>query len=72
MPPSGQRETPPRYHGRGNPQTQPLERDPELVLSDVLDDFTTLEPAERGHGVVIDPDSMTVDAAATEARRAAR
>ena len=32
----------------------PLERDPELVLSDVLDGFTTLERAERDYGVVID------------------
>ena len=39
----------------------PLERDPELVLSDVLDGFTTLERAERDYGVVIDAESMTVD-----------
>ena len=32
----------------------PLARDPELVLSDVLDDFTTVELAERDYGVVID------------------
>ena len=32
----------------------PLERDPELVLSDVLDGFTTAELAERDYGVVID------------------
>lgn len=43
-----------------------------LVLSDVLNDFTTLELAERDSGVVIDRETMTVDAAATEARRAAR
>ena len=39
----------------------PLERDPGLVLSDVLDGFTTIELAERDYGVVIDPDSMAVD-----------
>jgi 5-oxoprolinase (ATP-hydrolysing) len=47
----------------------PLERDPELVLSDVLDGFTTLELAERDYGVVIDPETMTVDADATRAAR---
>ncbi len=50
---------------------EPFVRDPELVLSDVLDDFTTIELAERDYGVVIDTASMTVDVAATAARRAA-
>ena len=36
----------------------PLERDPELVRSDVLDGFTTVEQAERDYGVVIDPDTL--------------
>jgi N-methylhydantoinase B/oxoprolinase/acetone carboxylase alpha subunit len=43
----------------------PLERDPELVLSDVLDGYTTAELAERDYGVVIDSKTMTVDAEAT-------
>jgi len=50
----------------------PLERDPERVLSDVLDDFTTIELAERDYGVVIDAATMAVDAAATDALRAER
>ena len=50
----------------------PLERDPQLVLSDVLDGFTTLELAERDYGVVIDPASMTLDTAATAALRGRR
>ncbi len=50
----------------------PLERDPELVLSDVLDGFTTVELAERDYGVAIDPESTTLDVEATERLRAAR
>ena len=40
----------------------PLQRDPELVLSDVLDGFTTAELAERDYGVVIDLERRAVDA----------
>jgi 5-oxoprolinase (ATP-hydrolysing) len=50
----------------------PLRRDAERVLSDVLDGFTTLELAERDYGVVIDAATMTVDEAATAERRGAR
>jgi 5-oxoprolinase (ATP-hydrolysing) len=39
----------------------PLERDPALVLADVLDGFTTPELAERDYGVVIDAEAGTVD-----------
>ena len=47
----------------------PLTRDPELVLSDVLDEFTTLELARRDYGVVIDAQQMTVDEPATQRLR---
>jgi len=50
----------------------PLERDPELVLSDVLDGYTTVELAERDYGVVIDGGSMTVDDEATAQLRKER
>ena len=50
----------------------PLERDPELVLSDVLDGYTTLELAERDYGVVIDPESLAVDEEATSRLRKER
>jgi 5-oxoprolinase (ATP-hydrolysing) len=50
----------------------PLERDLELVLSDVLDGFTTLELAERDYGVVIDAATLTIDVDATERVRAER
>jgi N-methylhydantoinase B/oxoprolinase/acetone carboxylase alpha subunit len=47
----------------------PLERDPELVRSDVLDGFTTVELAERDYGVVIDPETLSLDADATSRLR---
>ena len=43
----------------------PLERDPELVLSDVLDGYTTIELAERDYGVVIDRETLALDTEAT-------
>jgi 5-oxoprolinase (ATP-hydrolysing) len=47
----------------------PLERDPELVRSDVLDGFTTAELAERDYGVVLDAASGAVDTEGTERLR---
>jgi N-methylhydantoinase B len=48
----------------------PLDRDPQLVREDVLDDFTTVELAREAYGVLFaDEASLEVDAAATEARR---
>ena len=49
----------------------PLERDPAQVLDDVLDGLISAETAERDYAVVIAPGSR-LDAAATEAARAAR
>ena len=43
----------------------PLDRDPELVLSDVLDGYTTVELAERDYGVVIDRETLALGAEAT-------
>ncbi|HSK14808.1 MAG TPA: hydantoinase B/oxoprolinase family protein [Gaiellaceae bacterium] len=50
----------------------PLARDPERVLSDVLDGFTTVELAEQDYGVAIDPATMTVDREATKRLREER
>jgi 5-oxoprolinase (ATP-hydrolysing) len=50
----------------------PYERDPEQVLADVLDGFTTIELAERDYGVAIDPGAMTVDAERTRQLRETR
>jgi N-methylhydantoinase B len=49
----------------------PWERDPQAVLRDVLEDYVSPEGARRDYGVVIDPATRAVDAAATAAARAA-
>ncbi|MHA1195126.1 MAG: hydantoinase B/oxoprolinase family protein [Promethearchaeota archaeon] len=43
--------------GIGNP----LERDPELVRWDVLNEYVSLESAEKDYGVIIDPNKMEID-----------
>jgi N-methylhydantoinase B len=50
----------------------PFERDPQLVLQDVLDEKLSLQRASREYGVVIDAETLTVDGAATRARRGRR
>lgn len=51
----------------------PLERNPELVRRDVLDEIVSIEGARRDYGVVIDPHTLTVDGKATrELRRTLR
>lgn len=52
--------------GWGNP----LERDPERVAWDVLEGFISPERARTVYGVVVDPQTGTVDAAATARLRA--
>ncbi|MFT7572222.1 MAG: N-methylhydantoinase B [Paracoccaceae bacterium] len=47
----------------------PLKRDAELVLADVSEGYLTIGEAAHRYGVILDGDS--VDAAATEAKRAA-
>jgi N-methylhydantoinase B/oxoprolinase/acetone carboxylase alpha subunit len=48
----------------------PLERDPELVREDILDDFTSLELARKAYGVVFSDDrSLEIDRDATERLR---
>jgi N-methylhydantoinase B/oxoprolinase/acetone carboxylase alpha subunit len=49
----------------------PLDREPELVREDVLDDFTTVELARDAYGVIFrDERSLEVDTEATGRRRA--
>ncbi len=43
----------------------PLERDFEMVESDVIEGYVSLERAREDYGVVIDPETMTVDEEAT-------
>ncbi len=50
----------------------PLDRDPERVLNDVVDGYVSLARAREDYGVVIDPKSMTVDASATDELRVER
>jgi N-methylhydantoinase B len=50
----------------------PLERDPEMVETDVADGYVTIEAAKGEYGVVIDPATGRVDRGATEALRASR
>ncbi len=48
----------------------PLDRDPKLVVEDILDDFTSVELAREAYGVVVDAGSLAIDEAATAALRA--
>ena len=56
----------PNGGGYGNP----LKRDPKLVVEDILDDFTSVELAREAYGVVVDPKTLAIDAAATKKLRA--
>jgi hypothetical protein len=48
----------------------PLEREPELVREDVLDDFTSVELARDAYGVVFaDEHTLEIDLKATEELR---
>ena len=49
----------------------PRERDPERVLQDVRMNRVTIAGAARDYGVVIDPQSLSIDHAATRERRGA-
>lgn len=55
--------------GGGGGWGDPLERDPETVLEDVLDEYCTVEEALADHGVVIDADRLELDAEGTAAER---
>ncbi|MEO8006415.1 MAG: hydantoinase B/oxoprolinase family protein [Betaproteobacteria bacterium] len=50
----------------------PLRRNPQRVLTDVVDGKESLEHAFAAYGVVIDPESFFVDESATAAARAER
>jgi N-methylhydantoinase B len=51
--------------GYGNP----LEREPEMVESDVIEGYVSLEKAKEDYGVVIDPKTMKVDEETTRKLR---
>lgn len=50
----------------------PFERDPELVLRDVLDRYVSIEGAKQSYGVIVDAKTLTLDVATTHALRASR
>jgi N-methylhydantoinase B len=54
----------------GGGYRDPLEREPERVLIDVINGVVTVEHASEVYGVVFDDDPPTLDPRATEARRA--
>lgn len=54
--------------GWGDARTRPVEQ----VLEDVLDEYVSLEAAREHYGVVIDPETMKVDEAATARLRGGR
>lgn len=56
--------------GGGGGWRDPLDRDPHRVLEDVHDEYVSIEGACHDYGVVIVPETMTIDADATERRRA--
>ncbi len=55
--------------GGGGGWGDPRERDPQLVLEDVVNDFVSVDSARRDYGVAIDPHTLTIDEAATAALR---
>ena len=63
-------------YGGGGGWGDPLDRDPQAVLDDVLDEYVSHERAERDYGVVLTGSladlTLAVDAATTEAVRASR
>ena len=50
----------------------PLDRDPERVREDVLENLISIEKAREDYGVVINPDTILVDAERTKAERTRR
>jgi N-methylhydantoinase B len=63
-------------YGGGGGWGDPIDRDPQAVLDDVLDEYVSIEGAARDYGVVLngslDDLTLTVDVAATNELRARR
>lgn len=55
--------------GGGGGWGNPFEREPQAVLEDVLDEYVSIESARNDYGVVINPETMTVDVQATTSIR---
>jgi len=50
----------------GGGYSDPLQRDPALVLADIFDDFATVESARIDYGVIVDESLSQIDDAATK------
>ena len=50
-----------KVSGGGGGVGNPVERDPEMVLEDVINEWITSEHARRIYKVVIDTETMTID-----------
>jgi N-methylhydantoinase B len=63
-------------YGGGGGWGDPLDRDPQAVLDDVLDEYVSVDGAERDYGVVLRGSladlTLEIDVDATEALRASR
>ena len=57
-----------RWHGGGG-YGDPIDRSPELVRTDVVNELVSLKCARDIYGVIIDPETFEVDAAKTEQKR---
>ncbi|MGO9119766.1 MAG: hydantoinase B/oxoprolinase family protein [Desulfomonilaceae bacterium] len=57
------------YSAGGGGYGNPFERDPADVAEDVQNGYVSIEKAREDYGVIIAPDNLTVDAAATAAFR---
>jgi N-methylhydantoinase B len=55
--------------GGGGGWGDPLNRDPNMVLQDVLDEYVSIESAMMDYGVVIDKVSNSIDLKATDELR---
>jgi N-methylhydantoinase B len=58
--------------GAGGGWGDPLERVPALVAEDVRNGYVSVDGARRDYGVALDPQTLGVDQAATQALRASR
>jgi N-methylhydantoinase B len=56
------------WHGGGG-YGDPLDRDPEAVRRDVINEFVSLGNAMDVYGVIVDPESLEVDIKKTEQKR---
>ena len=55
--------------GGGGGYGDPFDRDPRLVAQDVRNGYVSLDAARDAYGVILDPQTLSIDRAATTARR---